>query len=48
MLKILIVLKLLCSGPHGDSPDCQVKWAKFPNGNESVAITGYYKEHVVI
>ncbi len=48
MLKVIMILQALCGGPHGDSPDCQVKWAKFPDGDESVGITGYYKEHVVI
>ncbi len=48
MLKVIMILQALCSGPLGNSPVCEVKWATMPSGGQSVAITGFYKEQVVI
>ena len=48
MLKVIMILQALCGGPHGKSPVCEVKWATTPSGGQSVAITGFYKEQVVI
>lgn len=48
MLKVLIVLQALCSAPHAEAQVCKVRWATMPSGVESVLITGYHEDHVVL
>ena len=48
MLKVLILIQALCGASHAEAQVCKVRWATMPDGVESVAITGYHKDHVVL
>jgi hypothetical protein len=48
MFKVLLTIQLLCHAPFGEAPECTVKWVTMPSGTQSVAITGFHNDGVVI
>jgi hypothetical protein len=48
MFKVLLTIQLLCHAPFGEAPACTVRWVTMPSGTQSVAITGFHKDAVVI